>query len=409
MMASPETSADRVLMRIRTARVDELRPTAVLYRAAAIVVLVLLARVAGADGEDDGLRCWLRTGTGAIRVGEPFSLVVTCQAADTDGLSVVVDESKLDPTTVQFPPFDVLRGARAADLHAPGVRFFQYEYSLRLINDLWFDRDIPLPDLTLTYRLKTGTGTGEAILGIERTYMLPREFLHVSSLVPDGASDIRDASDTTFRDVEATAFRADTLVSAGAAAATLGGAFVLVGLVRLAGGRRPRAERPVRPFSSSAVLSALGRELRTLQREREAAGWTPALVARGLAAWRIAGTIMLGGAPTQRVAADVAPDGALNLRRRLWIGETRVVSGHATSTALDRLPAGSAEDVPAIQQALATFTRASYGSERVPDETLDAALEAGREAVRSAARQHSWLARRARKTLSSLSLRSSRS
>jgi hypothetical protein len=393
-------------MRIRTARVDQLKPFSVVCRAAAIVAFVLLARAAGA-GDEDGLRCWLRTGAGAIRVGEPFSLVITCQAADTDALSVVVDESKLDPTTVQFPPFDVVSGARAADLHAPGVRFFQYEYSLRLINDLWFDRDIPLPDLTLTYRLKTGTGSGEAILGIERTYMLPREFVHVSSLVPDGASDIRDGTDTTFRDIEAAAFRADTLVSTGAAAATLGGAFALVGLVRLAGGRRARAERTVRPLSASALLAALSRELRVLQREREAAGWTPALVARTLAGWRIAATIVAGGAPSQRrVADDGLPDGALRLRRWLWTSEPVAVSGSATAVALERRAVANTNAVPSagtqapLQQALTTFTRASYGSERVPDEALDAALEAGRDAVRSAARQLSWPARALRRVAS---------
>jgi hypothetical protein len=386
-------------MRIRTARTEELKLIAAACGAAAIVVFVLLARAAAADGEDEGLRCWLRTATGAIRVGEPFALVVTCQAADTDALSVVVDESKLDPATVQFPPFDVLRGARAADLHASGVRFFQYEYRLRLINDLWFDRDIPLPDLTLTYRLKTGTRSGEAILGIERTYLLPREFLHVSSLVPDGASDIRDATDTTFRDIEAASFRADTLVSAGTAAATLGGAFALVGLVRLAGGRRTRAERTIRPLSPAALLAALGRELRALQRERESAGWTAPLVARGLAAWRIAGTLVLGVAPTQRPAADPLPDGALPLRRPLWLSETVAVSGHATPPALDRSPAGTASaDVrAAIQQALTAFTRASYGSEPVPDDTLDEAFQAGREAVRAAARQQTWPARTLRR------------
>jgi hypothetical protein len=381
-------------MRIRTARVQQLRPIAAACHAAAIIAFVLLARAAGADGEEDGLRCWLRTSGGAIRVGEPFSLVVTCQAVDTDALSVVVDESKLDPTTVQFPPFDVLSGTRAADLRAPGVRFFQYEYNLRLINDLWFDRDIPLPDLNLTYRLKTGTGSGEAILGIERTYMLPREFLHVSSLVPDGASDIRDATDTTFRDVEAAAFRADTLVSTGAAALTLGSAFALVGLVRLAGGRRTRAERSVRPLSRSALLGALGRELRALQREREVEGWTPALVARALAAWRIAATIMLGGLPAQRPAdAAPLPDGALTLRRPLWLSDAVAVSGHATPRALDRGPSrgaaaaiGSGEARAAMQEALTTFTRASYGSERVSDETLDASFELGRDTIRSARR-----------------------
>src|SRR4051794_11804099 len=391
-------------MRMRIRSVDQWTAISAAIRSAIVVALVLVPRAAGADG-DDGLRCWLRTSAGAIRVGEPFSLVVTCQAADTEGLSIVVDESKLDPTTVQFPPFDVLSGARAADLRGSGVRFFQYEYQLRLINDLWFDRDIPLPDLTLTYRLKTGTGSGEAILGIERTYMLPREFLHVSSLVPDGASDIRDATDTTFRDIEAAAFRADTLVSAGAAAATLGGAFALVGLVRLAGGRRVRAERTVRPLSPPTLLRAVARELGRVRRERETAGWTPALVARALAAWRIAGTLMVGGAPTQRRAAGGAlPDGALILRRRLWTSEPLIVSGHATPPALERLASTapgarttSAETRAAMQEALAAFTRASYSSTAVADETLDPAFEAGADAVRSAARQQSWPARALRR------------
>jgi hypothetical protein len=380
-------------------------------RAAALVGFVLLARAAGA-GEDDGLRCWLRTGSGAIRIGEPFSLVITCQAADTDALSVVVDESKLDPTTVQFPPFDVVSGARAADLHAPGLKFFQYEYSLRLINDLWFDRDIPLPDLTLTYRLKTGTGSGEAILGIERTYMLPREFVHVSSLVPDGASDIRDATDTTFRDIEAAAFRADTLVSTGAAAATLGGAFALVGLVRLAGGRRTRAERTVRPLSASAILGSLGRERRALQRERETEGWTPALVARALAGWRIAATIVAGGAPSQRPITEAAlPDGALRLQRWLRTSEPVAVSGHVTPVALERRAAANpnaaaaADSHAAMQQALTTFTRASYGSERVSDQALDEAFAAGLAALRAA--QRARRTQRLRRPLTWLSTRRS--
>src|SRR4051812_21092096 len=88
-------------MRMRTRSVDQRTAIAVAIRSAVFVTLVLVARAGGADG-DDGLRCWLRTSAGAIRVGEPFSLVVTCQAADTEGLSIVVDESKLDPTTVQF-------------------------------------------------------------------------------------------------------------------------------------------------------------------------------------------------------------------------------------------------------------------------------------------------------------------
>src|SRR5919201_6974674 len=75
----------------------------------------------------DPLQCWWRTSAGAVRVGETFSVVLTCAVLETDAATVVVDQSKLEPSVVQFAPFEVLGGSHGADLRTDQRRFFQYE------------------------------------------------------------------------------------------------------------------------------------------------------------------------------------------------------------------------------------------------------------------------------------------
>ena len=65
--------------------------------------------------EADPLRCWWRTDRASIRMGEPFEAVLTCAALETASTKVVVDRSRLDPTVMALPPFDVLGGAAAED------------------------------------------------------------------------------------------------------------------------------------------------------------------------------------------------------------------------------------------------------------------------------------------------------
>src|SRR5512143_2523536 len=81
----------------------------------------------------DPLQCWWRTSAGAVRVGEQFSVVLTCAVLETDAATVIVDTAKLEPSVVQLAPFEVLGGTHGADLHTDLRRFFQYEYHLRLI------------------------------------------------------------------------------------------------------------------------------------------------------------------------------------------------------------------------------------------------------------------------------------
>src|SRR4051812_21672532 len=64
----------------------------------------------------DPIQCWWRTSAGAIRVGEPFTVVLTCAVIETDAAQVVVDQSRLEPSVMQFAPFEVLGGTHGADL-----------------------------------------------------------------------------------------------------------------------------------------------------------------------------------------------------------------------------------------------------------------------------------------------------
>ena len=62
----------------------------------------------------DPIRCWWRTSANAVRVGEPFSLILTCAIVENETTTVVPDLSRLDPAAMQLPPFEVTgRPARA--------------------------------------------------------------------------------------------------------------------------------------------------------------------------------------------------------------------------------------------------------------------------------------------------------
>src|SRR6266478_4198217 len=136
------------------------------------------------------LQCWWRTSAGAVRVGEPFTVVLTCAVIETDAAQVVVDQSRLEPAVMQFAPFEVLGGSHGADLRTDERRFFQYEYRLRLIAENLFGKDVALPETKLSYRVQSKVGQKTSIQGRDQTYMLPPQSIRVMSLVPADASDI---------------------------------------------------------------------------------------------------------------------------------------------------------------------------------------------------------------------------
>ena len=155
----------------------------------------------GREGvETDPIRCWWKTSVPAVRVGEPFSVVLTCAVVETDVVTVVPSQAELNPDALQLPPFDVIGGSHAADLRTADRRFFQYEYRLRLISEEQFGKDVKVPDLKISYKVRTRVN-GESQEGRDLAYILPATSVRVLSLVPADASNIRDASAETFDDV----------------------------------------------------------------------------------------------------------------------------------------------------------------------------------------------------------------
>src|SRR5262249_16686319 len=145
------------------------------WLAAATLVAAAVVPAAAQTEQADPLQCWWRTSAGAVYIGQPFSVVLTCAVLENAAAKVVVDQSKLQPAVVQLAPFEVVGGSHGADLRRDDHRFFQYEYRLRLIAENLFGKDVPLPETKISYHVQSSVGQGAAIQGRDQTYILPAQ------------------------------------------------------------------------------------------------------------------------------------------------------------------------------------------------------------------------------------------
>jgi hypothetical protein len=352
----------------------------------------------------DPIRCWWRTTTSAVRVGETFTVVLTCAVLELDTVKVVADQTRLDATAVQLPPFEVIGGVHPPDLRTEDHRLFQYEYKLRIINDQAFGTDVKLPQMRLSYRVQTRAAAGGSIEGREQLYVLPVESIRVLSTVAADATDIRAAPPATFADIEARSFRANSRIVAGGVSFALAAVAGLAAVVQLV--RRYRATKPdtKRLASDPVILREVDRELEAVQRQRDAIGWTPELAARALALFRIAAGYALSQPVSQAAAAGAngAETGAVVVTTRRWRGRSKhvIVSGTATPqtftdvrTATSTNGRGSSDPrrLEQLQSVLIQFTRAEYGrSDHLDTAALDESMTAGRDVVRQLKSEHAW-------------------
>jgi len=253
--------------------------------------------------ETDPIRCWWRTSAGAVRIGEQFDVSLTCAILETEAVSVVVDESRLGNAVVQMSPFEVVAGTHPADLHAGLRRFFQYEYRLRIINPDAAGTDVRIPDVALHYRVNSRMSGNAAVQGRDLLYYLPPQVVRVESMVPDGATDIRDSSGASFAALDSLSFRAALFNILGTALVAFGGLVVVLLLFRLARGARGRTPADQRDLSTGSLLGVATREFALLNQERQSAGWTDELMSRALSAIRIAAAGAIGRAISQRTVA----------------------------------------------------------------------------------------------------------
>src|SRR5690348_3293353 len=100
--------------------------------------------------ETDPIRCWWKTDRTAVRIGERFTLALTCGVVETSSVKVVPTLTQIDPGAIQLTPFEVVGGRRGDDVVAPPWRYVQYEYTLRLLGEGFFGQDVNVPPLTVT-------------------------------------------------------------------------------------------------------------------------------------------------------------------------------------------------------------------------------------------------------------------
>lgn len=319
--------------------------------------------------EVEPITCWWRTSVTAVRTAEPFDVRLTCSVVETEANKVVPDLSKLDPTVVQLPPYEVLGGTHAADLVAPGKRFFQYDYRLRLMSEDQFGGDVPIPPLDIAYRIESQVAGGDTAQGREQSYSLPRASVRLISIVPDDTSDIRDAPAAAFTRIEDRDSRANLLQTIAGILFGLAGVIalmMLIGMLR----RKTKTETLAHPrLPARTILATAARELNDVQNASRG-GMSPELAGRALAALRITGTYAIGRTVGQRpvAASDTPLEGELVVSGPFGRGRAFVSGAVTTETAAS---AGTADG---LADALKTLTVARYGRVETHTSNSDEAI-----------------------------------
>ena len=349
------------------------------------------AQSAAQNVEVDPVTCWWRTTSSSIRMGQPFSVVLTCSALETDAARAVIDRARLGSASVQFPPYEVITGSQSADHVTTGRRFMQYEYTLRLINESAFGADVAIPEMAIAYRIESRNSDDAAALqGREQTYVLPPLTMRVASLVPDSARHIREAAVPSLADIASREFRARLLRILAISLFSIAGLTLLIAIARWARQNRrtvPEANRQL--LTHRALLGGVRRELGALQQQARA-GWTPEQVRQALTATRIVGSYVADHPVAQR-ASESAVDGELALTGGILPRRRVAVAGATTAVGLANLD-GSAT-VTDVQEALTVLTAARYSpADKLDSGSLDSAIAAAIRAADRVASKHTHLA-----------------
>jgi hypothetical protein len=333
------------------------------------------------------VECWWKTDRSAIRVGEQFQLTLTCAVLDTGNVKVVVDESSLAPSALHLVPFEIVSGQRFRDIVNSPRRFFQYQYTMRILGEDFFDKQVSLPRLQLSYRVQNMLNGGTALAGREALYSLLPVPIRVLSMVPGGATDIRDTPPETFGDVDARMFESNVLLIGAGVTLSLALLLLLVVLVRATAKRRATAAVRRRTVSPSFVLRAASRELAAVKAAASRDGWSGDLAGRAATALRLAGSIALRKPVGQVDAArgTTASEGQIAMRSG-WRGRKVVLSSAVTAGTRN----GASSPIwDGISQTLGTFSSFRYSRNGAADApALDAALAEGQDLVGRLRRRH---------------------
>ena len=346
-------------------------------RLAVIVAwLLCLAVVAAQPAEPeqvqlDALQCWRDLGSDAVRVGEQFTMIVTCGVIETDAATTVPNEIALSADTIDLSPFEVVGGQRFPDVRDGPWRFFQYQYTVRVIDESLFGRDVEIPALELQYHIQRTLDGGSTLPGRELRYTLAPHPIRILSLVPENAENIRELAGETFGAVDARLFRANLSILVAAAFGVVAVGFLTLALLRLGREWRGQAPKSAQLIPVAVIARRALTELTALQNDTQEQGWNPTFVGRALAALRLAGAAALSAPVAQELIRSGQADreGQLSIRRGVWRPRTTALSAAVTAGAIareieqrrGRRPDDASLDrLETLQAAFHTFTVARY-------------------------------------------------
>ena len=291
----------------------------------------------------DALRCWWRSDKTSVRIGEAFSVILTCERVETSRERTVFDDSALDPNALSLSPFQVRSGVLHEKIHrvVPGpdgpVTFHtrQYAYKVRLTGEGFFGKDVALPSLQLRYHIDRMTETGVVTPGKERTYLLPPLPMRIQSLVPMEAKTIRDAESGTFAEVEGRRKKAFIAFAAAGIFLVLPVFFLLPGLVKAVRHRQESNGRR-RICSAGDLLKGLLRELGRIEKRIRPASWDEDALGKVLTVFRVGGALALSRPISQTPVEDqiAAREGQLEFRAGLWPRTRILISASLTPEAM---------------------------------------------------------------------------
>jgi hypothetical protein len=385
-----------------------------LFSAAAAIVLAVVIPfvsesgavvepVTGApDGKNaevaaDALVCWWKTDKSSIRIGEEFTVTLTCRSAEKGRERTVLNDSLLDPAALALPPYQVKGGTRFKDLTRvlPGdgpvtFRHVQYAYRVTLLGEGFFGKDVPLPPLDIRYHIDLVTNKDTVTPGKERTYALPAVPMRIQSLVPRTANVIRDAGNETFGDIERRRKSAIIAFIAAGIFLLLPLAVLLPILVRAIRGRRESVANGT-VFRNKDLLRRLAVELDRVEKKCRTATWDEAAVGSALAVFRVAGALAVGRRIAQASVAleTCGREGHLEFRKGFWPRTKVLVSASLTPEEMAKELAGAnwqgigkARRTALLEEthrAFAALNDARYATEGNPavQEALDGALKKG--------------------------------
>ena len=251
------------------------------------------------------------------------------------------------------------------------------DYRVRIINEDVFGKDVAIPELKITYRVRTQVN-GAAIEGMEKTYNLPALSMRVLSLVPAGATDIRDATASTFGDIEDRLFRANLLTTLGGVLFGLSAIFVLVALVRAVARYRARRPAAAGVVGDADILRGVRAELGRIGRAREG-GWTPEVAGRLLTALRVLAAFALSKPASHSVApaGREIQDGYLEVRGGWTRGKRVSVFGYITPLDVTREMASKANESNRVGGADCDARRVAGGTRQTDRRSVRPAGVAG--------------------------------